>query len=98
MLEDHPAPGEGPKIKGSVMLAVAHSKEEVIEALKEDVYTKVRFSPPPLHGTLRVHRLSEPGQIYRCYHLQVTCIKSYPLLPTPHYPAPPTVKTTTQHS
>lgn len=41
MLEDHPAPGEGPKIKGSVMLALAHSKEEVMEALKEDVYTKV---------------------------------------------------------
>ena len=41
MLEDHPAPGEGPKIKGSVMLAHAHSKEEVIQALKDDVYTKV---------------------------------------------------------
>lgn len=41
MLEEHPAPGSPPKIKGSVMMAVAETKEEVLEALKEDVYMKV---------------------------------------------------------
>lgn len=30
--------GQGPKINGSVMLAVAESKEEVLDALKKDVY------------------------------------------------------------
>ena len=29
-----------PKIKGSIMLAVAESKEEVLRALQEDVYFK----------------------------------------------------------
>lgn len=38
--EDVPKEGEGPKIKGSVMLAYAESKEEVMQALKEDVYFK----------------------------------------------------------
>lgn len=32
-----PKEGEGPDIKGSVMLALAESKEEVLEALKADV-------------------------------------------------------------
>lgn len=31
--------GEGPKINGSIMLAYAESKEEVIKKLKEDVYS-----------------------------------------------------------
>ena len=30
--------GEGPKIKGSIMLAFAESKEDVIKALQDDVY------------------------------------------------------------
>jgi len=30
--------GEGPKINGSVMVAVAESKEEVLDKLKADVY------------------------------------------------------------
>ncbi len=30
--------GENPKIKGSLMLALAESKEEVLKALQEDVY------------------------------------------------------------
>ena len=38
MLEDPPAEGQSLKIKGSVMTAVASSKEEVIEKLKLDVY------------------------------------------------------------
>jgi len=32
--------GENPKIKGSLMLALAESKEEVLKALQEDVYYK----------------------------------------------------------
>lgn len=31
---------EGPRIKGSIMLAFAESKEDVIKALQEDVYFK----------------------------------------------------------
>lgn len=40
MLDEPVKEGEGPKIKGSVMLAVAESKEEVLEALKKDVYAQ----------------------------------------------------------
>ncbi|KAK4690785.1 uncharacterized protein P7C71_g6085, partial [Lecanoromycetidae sp. Uapishka_2] len=40
MLDEVPKEGEGPKINGSVMLALAESKEEVLDALKEDVYSK----------------------------------------------------------
>lgn len=32
--------GKGPKINGSIMLALAESKEEVLEKLKGDVYAK----------------------------------------------------------
>ena len=32
--------GEGPRIKGSIMLAFAESKEDVIKALHDDVYFK----------------------------------------------------------
>lgn len=38
MLEDTPKEGEGLKINGSVMMAVAASKEEVLEKIKKDVY------------------------------------------------------------
>ena len=38
MLQDVPKEGEGLKITGSVMMAVASSKEEVLEKLKKDVY------------------------------------------------------------
>ena len=31
---------EGPNIKGSIMLAFAESKEDVIRALQEDIYFK----------------------------------------------------------
>lgn len=30
--------GEGPKIKGSIMLALSESKEDVLKALQEDIY------------------------------------------------------------
>ncbi|KAK5140662.1 hypothetical protein LTR04_002895 [Oleoguttula sp. CCFEE 6159] len=39
-MESVPAEGEGPKIKGSVMLAYAESKEEVVQMLKNDIYSK----------------------------------------------------------
>jgi len=32
--------GEGPKINGSVMIAVAESKEEVLDKIKADIYYK----------------------------------------------------------
>ena len=40
MLEEVPKEGEGPKMKGSVMLALAESREEVLKALQEDIYYK----------------------------------------------------------
>lgn len=36
--DDHPPAGEAPNVKGSVMLAYADSKEQVLEELKKDVY------------------------------------------------------------
>lgn len=39
-LEDLPKEGEGLKIQGSIMLAVAESKEEVLAELKKDVYSE----------------------------------------------------------
>jgi len=42
MLDEVPQLGAPPKIRGSVMLAMAESKEAVLEKLKEDVYLKVR--------------------------------------------------------
>ncbi|KAI4717378.1 hypothetical protein E4T48_06409 [Aureobasidium sp. EXF-10727] len=38
MLEDVPKEGSPLKIKGSVMLALASSKEEVMEKIKKDIY------------------------------------------------------------
>ena len=38
MLDEAPKEGEGLKIKGSIMLALAESKEEVLETLKKDIY------------------------------------------------------------
>lgn len=38
MLEDVPKEGSPLKINGSVMMAVASSKEEVLEKIKKDVY------------------------------------------------------------
>lgn len=40
MLEDTPKEGEALKIKGSVMMALAETKEQVLEKLKADVYAK----------------------------------------------------------
>lgn len=39
-MEEVPKEGDGLKIQGSAMVAVASSKEEVIEELKKDVYAK----------------------------------------------------------
>ncbi|CAG8982391.1 hypothetical protein HYALB_00007513 [Hymenoscyphus albidus] len=39
-LEDFPKEGEGLKMKGSAMIAIASSKEEVLEVLKNDIYAK----------------------------------------------------------
>ena len=38
-LEDLPKDGEGMKIQGSVMVALAASKDEVLAELKKDVYS-----------------------------------------------------------
>ncbi|KAF6229536.1 hypothetical protein HO173_011391 [Letharia columbiana] len=40
ILEEVIKEAEGPRIKGSIMLAFAESKEDVIKALQEDVYFK----------------------------------------------------------
>jgi hypothetical protein len=41
MLDEVPPSGAPPKIRGSVMVAMAESKEAVLEKLKQDVYVKV---------------------------------------------------------
>ena len=40
MLEEVPKESEGLKIMGSVMLALAESREDVVKALQEDIYYK----------------------------------------------------------
>lgn len=40
MLEEPVKEGEAPKMKGSAMLIGAHTKEEVLERLKKDVYVE----------------------------------------------------------
>jgi len=40
MLEEVPKEGEGLKIIGSAMMAHAATKEEVLEAIKQDIYFK----------------------------------------------------------
>jgi len=40
MLEEPITEGQAPKMKGSAMLMGAKTREEVLERLKEDVYTK----------------------------------------------------------
>lgn len=50
--------GEGPKIKGSIMLAFAESEEDVLKALREDIYStegvwdwnKVQIHPVCTHN------------------------------------------------
>jgi hypothetical protein len=39
MLNAHPAEGETPSFKGSMMMAVAENQEQVLELLKKDIYT-----------------------------------------------------------
>lgn len=38
-LEEPPKEGETPKMKGSVMIMVANSQEEVLKRLRSDIYT-----------------------------------------------------------
>ncbi|OJJ44751.1 hypothetical protein ASPZODRAFT_18322 [Penicilliopsis zonata CBS 506.65] len=40
MLESHPAPGETPAFKGSVMMIVAESVEQAKEIISQDIYTR----------------------------------------------------------
>lgn len=40
MLDQHPKPDDSVSFKGSVMIYVAESKEEVEELVKNDIYTK----------------------------------------------------------
>ncbi len=39
MLDEQPREGETPKMKGSVLVAVAESREEALQFVKEDVYS-----------------------------------------------------------
>jgi uncharacterized protein len=40
MLEDEPKEGEDLKLNGSAFIALAESKEEVMEVLRKDVYAE----------------------------------------------------------
>ncbi|RAL16476.1 uncharacterized protein BO97DRAFT_420777 [Aspergillus homomorphus CBS 101889] len=40
MLDQHPNPGDAVSFKGSVLMFVAESKEEVEELVKNDIYSK----------------------------------------------------------
>lgn len=63
MLEEEQKSGEGLRINGSVMLALAESKEEVLKALQEDVYykrniwdrNKIQIHPVCRTGTQHPH-------------------------------------------
>jgi hypothetical protein len=59
MLDEVPQSGASPKIRGSVMVAVAESKEAVLEKLKQDVYVKVCLSAffPGLYTTVNGSRI-----------------------------------------
>lgn len=39
MLNSHPAEGETPSFKGSMIMAVAENEQEVLDLLKKDVYS-----------------------------------------------------------
>ena len=73
MLDEVPQLGAPPKIRGSVMLAMAESKEAVLEKLKEDVYLKVRpmiplrpFVYQPSQSPASYTFLSLCGKIWLC--------------------------------
>jgi hypothetical protein len=40
MLNAHPADGETPSFKGSMMMAVAENEAQVLELLNNDIYVK----------------------------------------------------------
>lgn len=71
MLDEAPKEGEGLKINGSVMLALAESKEEVLQALKRDIYCtsgvwdwdKVQIHPVSLAAACRY------------VHVKLTCVQ-----------------------
>lgn len=39
MLNSHPAEGETPSFKGSMIMAVADNEQEVLDLLKKDIYS-----------------------------------------------------------
>ena len=71
--------GEGPKINGSIMVAVANTKEEVLEKIKSDIYatsgvwdeSKVRYWASGC-GILEPAQLGRHrGAFGRLTHLQI---------------------------
>jgi uncharacterized protein len=68
MLEEVPKEGEGLKIMGSAMMAHAATKEEVLEAIKQDIYfktnvwnlDKVRLHIYPKRWTVILIRYADP--------------------------------------
>lgn len=52
ILDEQPREGDTPKMKGSVLVAVAESRQEVLKLVKEDVYST--------HGVWNVEKV----QIY----------------------------------
>ncbi|KAG2420649.1 hypothetical protein HFD88_000262 [Aspergillus terreus] len=39
MFDEHPAAGQTPSFKGSMLMVVAESKEEVMELIRKDIYS-----------------------------------------------------------
>ena len=82
--------GEIPKINGSVMMAWAESKDEVLAALKEDIYStsgvwdweKVTIHPVSLPVLLAFHhykRLSQQSSDLLSYGHDSTSVEGGPL-------------------
>lgn len=68
MLEEVPKEGEGLKIMGSALMAHAATKEDVLEAIKQDIYfktnvwnlDKVRLHICPKKWTIILIRYPDP--------------------------------------
>lgn len=65
MLEEVPKEGEGLKIIGSAMMAHAATKEEVLEAIKQDIYVKTNVWDL---GKVRLHMYPKKWNVMLTCH------------------------------